>query len=270
VPDNAYNVGSLNILDVQAGPLRQLPPINGKSRVGNYAAFSADGSRLAIATETELYVIELGDDTLRKIATLTPRDRLAGPGAWLPDGRRLALYAVDGCLQPPCDERALGQRSFQSYYLDAQTGQPASGPNLSRAKGLAARMLGWQRDGDAVVAVYSPEKDAQWQAEDTYWSETDWWTVGGVQLMEFRVDGSQRRLVELPSSALFVEVPAELLDRFGGPSRNAVEGAVRAVLAWYWPVGQVGELCLLAVIAIAVFVWRRRRRRQPSATGSAV
>ncbi|GIH02014.1 hypothetical protein Rhe02_00810 [Rhizocola hellebori] len=270
VPDRPQWVGSLRLLDVQTGELRQLPPVNGRARAGNYAAFSADGARLAIATETDLYVIGLGDSSWRKLATLSSRDRIAGPGAWLPDGSRIAVYYIGGCEEPPCDETQLSQRLFQVEYLDAQTGQPTAGPQLAPAMGLAARMLGWQRDGDAVVAVYSPEMDAVRRTGDTYWSETDWWTVGGVELLEFRADGSRHRLVELPASALFVEVPADLLDRFGGPSPTVFEGAVRIVLAVYWPVGQVGELCLVIVIASVVTGWRRRRRRQRNVTGNEV
>jgi hypothetical protein len=270
VSDDASGERNLRLLDVGTGALRQLAPISGEAREGNYAAFSPDGTRLAIATETSLDVIDLRDGATRKLATLTARHRIAGPGAWLPDGQRLAVYYIGGCEEGrQCNERELSQRLFQIEYLDAATGQTTSGPKLAPAEGLAARLLGWQSDGDAVVAVYSPEAGAVKMLDDINWSETDWWTVGGVELKEFRADGSQHRLVSLPSSALFVEVPTNLLDRFGGPSPSFVEGAIRDALAVYWPVGQVGEVCLLVVLTMVVLAWRRRRRRrQLSSTGS--
>ncbi|HZM83135.1 MAG TPA: hypothetical protein VFC19_46075 [Candidatus Limnocylindrales bacterium] len=254
--------GALHLLEVNSGSLRPLPRIRGAKRAGNFAAFSPDGTRIAIATETELSVVGVRDGSLRTLATLSSRDRLAGPGAWLPDGKRLAMYYVGGCEEPPCTETRLAQRLFQIEYRDADTGQPTNGPAIAPAQGLAARLLGWQRDGDAVVAVYSPEDGATRQEGDTNWSETDWWTVGGVELKEFGAGGGQRRLVSLPSSALFVEVPANLLDSFGGPSPSLVEGGLRAVLAFYWPVGQVCELFVLMVLVIVVIVRYRKRLRR--------
>jgi len=260
-----YRIGSLGLLDVGTGRTRSLPEIRGRMRMGNVAAFSPDGTRLAVATEDALYVVDLGRDTLVRLADLTEHDRLAGPGAWLPDGQRIAMYSMSGCADgESCDETALGQRRFQIRYLDAGTGQPAQGPPLAVARGLAARLLGWQRNGAAVVAVYSPEAGLRKPAGDPSWSETDWWAVGGVELMRFATDGSQRRLVDLPGSALFVDVPANLLDRFGGPSPSRLEGALRWLLALYWPAGQVAELVVVVVgLAVGLSLWRRRRRRGP-------
>jgi hypothetical protein len=259
-----YVIGTLRLLDVRTGRTQSLPEIRGRMRMGNLTAFSPDGTRLAVATEDALYIVDLGRNTLVRLADLTERDRLAGPGAWLPDGQRIALYSMTGCADgESCDEAALRQRQFQVRYLDPDTAAPAPGPGLAPARGMAARLLGWQRDGAAVVAVYSPEAGLRRPADDSSWSETDWWTVGGVELMRFATDGSQRRLVDLPGSALFVDVPASLLDRFGGPSPSRLVGGVRGLLALYWPAGQVAELLVAAVgLIVGLSRWRRRRRRR--------
>lgn len=257
--DAVYTVGRLHLLDLRTGRTRALPEIKGQIRDGNVAAFSPDGTRLAVATKDALYMVDLAAGTLARLAGFTVRDRIAGPGAWLPDGRRIATYTVDGCLEDrACTESDLGRRLFRIRYLDAATGQAVDGPELAPARGLAVRMLGWQRDGDAVVAVYPPEHGAALDPTDPYWSETDWWAVGGVRLAEFRPDGSQHNLVDLPDSALFVDVPADLLDRFGGPSRSRLEGGARWLLSRYWPLGQMGVL--LVAVALLVIGLKLRRR----------
>jgi len=256
-------IGSLRLLSVRTGQVRSLPDIRGRMREGNVAAFSPDGTRLVLATADALYLVDPARDAVVRLAGLTARDRLAGPGAWLPDGRRIALYSMSGCTDDEsCDETGLGSREFHVRYLDADTGQPAAGPPLPPARGQAARLLGWQRDGAAVVAVYSPEAGVRMSAHDPNWSETDWWAVGGVELMRFGADGARRRLVDLPGSALFVDVPANLLDRFGGPSPSRLEGAARWLLALYWPAGQVAEALVVAVAGVILARWLRRRSRR--------
>ncbi|MFI6228455.1 hypothetical protein ACIBCR_14225 [Micromonospora echinospora] len=254
--------GELRLLDLTTGRSRPLPGVPGLRRTGDIASFSPDGSRIAVATGEALYVVDVAGNTLRKLADLTAADRLAGGGAWLPDGGRIALYTVDRCVgDAACAEESLRDRLFRLWYVDVDDGQPTDGPKLAPARGLAARVLGWQRDGAAVVATYEPEKGLVKAANDPNWSDLDWWAVGGVELAAFRSDGSRHRLVDLPESALFVEVPAGLLDSFGGPAPSRIEGALRWLLALYWPLGQVVELLVVLVAVIGVVVrWRQRRR----------
>lgn len=255
--------GKLRLLDLRTGRTRPLPDVPGLRRVGDFAAFSPDGTRLAVATPTALYVVDVAANSLRRLADLTVADRFVGPGAWLPDGERIAVFSVDGCQGgTACDEAGLRGRLFHVRYLAVGDGRPAGGPGLAPARGLAARVLGWQRDGAAVVAVYQPEQGLVKVADDPNWSDTDWWNVGDVELLAFRPDGSRHRLVELPESALFVEVPADLLDSFGGPAPSRAEGEVRLLLAWYWPLGQVVVLLVVLVTGLGVTVWWRRRRRR--------
>ncbi|TDC39410.1 hypothetical protein E1211_04390 [Micromonospora sp. 15K316] len=257
-------LGRLSLLDPATAALRQLPQISGTYRPGNLAAFSADGSRLAVATSDALHIVDLAAGTTRTLIALTPRDRLAGPGAWLPDGDRIAVWSMGDCEDGGgCDEQRLARRPIRIGYLDARTGAPATGPTLPPAQGLAARLLGWQRDGDAVVAEYQPEKRLTKRPDDQLWSETGWTQVGAVELREFRPDGSRPELVELPSGALFVDVPADLLDSFGGPSPSWPEGAVRRLLALWWPLGQflVALVGLVTLVAGWRMIARRRRAR---------
>ncbi|MBY8874153.1 hypothetical protein K7640_20200 [Micromonospora sp. PLK6-60] len=257
-------LGGLNLLDLATGRVRALPRIDEEFRLGNLAAFSPDGARLAVATVDALYVVETAGMTVRRIATLTPAERLAGPGAWSPDGTRLAMWTMGDCEDgTTCDERRLARRAIRPGWRDATTGAVVDGPRLPAARGLAARLLGWQGDGDAVVVEYQPEAGLTREPDNPRWSETDWWAVGSVTLTELRRDGSRHRLVDLPGSALFVDVPAGLLDSFGGPSPSRVEGAVRWLLALWWPLGQFVLLLVAAVVAgSGLRRWRRRTRRR--------
>jgi hypothetical protein len=260
---NENGLGHLRLLDLQTGQARELPRIPGRFRVGHFAAFSPDSARIAVAVERSLYVVNLADNSLREVAPLTEQDRLAGPGAWLPDGKRLAVYRFDGCEQESvCDSQALANRVFRIRYLDADTNLPATGPELAPAIGMVARLLGWQRDGAAVVSVHFPEPSAVKRRDNPYWSETEHWTVRSVELSRFPAGGGQpSRLVDLPSGAQYVDVPHELMDSFGGPSRSAAEGTLRWLLTLYWPVGVLEAMALVvAVVAVVLFVRRRRRR----------
>jgi hypothetical protein len=261
-------LGRMSLLDPATAARRQLPQISGSFHPGNLAAFSPDGSRLAVATTDALHIVDLTSGTTRTLGALTPRDRLAGPGAWLPDGDRIAMWSIGDCEDGgSCDEGRLAQRKIRISYRYTRTGAPAIGPALPPAQGLAARLLGWQRDGDAVVSEYKPEKGLTKRPDDHLWSETGWSEVGAVKLREFRPDGSRPELVELPSSASFVDVPADLLDSFGGPSPSWPEGAVRRLLAIWWPLGQF----LVALVGLVVLVasWRViARRRQTRLRGA--
>jgi hypothetical protein len=265
VGGNGNRLGPIGLLDLGSGAIRPLADIDGNWHPGNVTAFSPDGSLVAVASKTALHIIETATGAVRRVAPLSVHDRLAGPGAWLPDGRRIALYTVQGCgvTGGSCSEDALNQRRFQVRYLDAETGAADTGPALADANGIGLRMLGWQADGDAVVAVYRSQEGQSQETGGDYWSETGWWEVGGVELREFRLDGAANKLIELPDSALFVDVPAELLDSFGGPAPSRVEGAVRQVLATAWPVGQIGVLLALgASWLLGRGLWRRLRGRR--------
>ncbi|MGW0433553.1 hypothetical protein ACWDV4_13575 [Micromonospora sp. NPDC003197] len=260
LPDPEVRQLQLRLLDLVTGTVRELPKIRGSYRPGNFVAFSPDGAQVAVATQDAIHIVELNQAPVRKLAPLSPADRLAGPGAWLPDGTRIATYTADTCEDgTTCDGSDLRRRSWRISYLDVQSGTLAAGPTLPSARGLAARMLGWQDDGDAVVAVYQPGKGVVKESDDKHWAETDWWTVGGVELLEFRSDGSRQRLVDLPGNVLFVDVPAQLLNSFGGPSASWPEGMLRRLLAVAWPFGQCFLLALVVMLLLGS--WQHYRRR---------
>lgn len=265
VGGNDNRLGPIGLLDLDSGAIRPLADIDGRWHAGNVTAFSPDGSLLAVASKTALHIIETATGSVRRIVPLSEHDRLAGPGAWLPGGKRIALYTVGGCgvTGGSCSEDALSRRRFDLRYVDAETGADAAGPALAPVNGIGVRMLGWQADGDAVVAVYRPQEGQSQETGGLHWSETGWWEVGGVELREFRPGGAANKLIELPDSALFVDVPAELLDSFGGPALSRVEGTVRRILAVAWPIGQIGVLLAVgAVWLIGRGVWRRLRGRR--------
>ncbi|GGM55928.1 hypothetical protein GCM10011608_45960 [Micromonospora sonchi] len=113
--------------------------------------------------------------------------RLAGKGAWSPDGRALALVA---------DQRFSSTVSF----VDATSGKP-TGAALPTQEGVATqRLLGWHPDGAAVVAAYLPERDAPatFDIRDEDNHPTNFAAVRRVELRALTPAGAARTLLSPP------------------------------------------------------------------------
>lgn len=217
------------------------------------AAFSPDGGRVAVQVGDTLHLVDVADSSRRRHVELGSRRMLAGGGAWLPDGRRLAILDMADCVTG-CDDPALHPHAYQVRYLEADSGVEVPGPPLDDVVGVRPRLLGWQADGDAVVVEPGLNGGS-----------------GGVELIALRPGGGRSRLVDLPAEAQDVDVPRDLVGAgaFGGPSPSVVEGRLREVLAPVTPVvlalgpGLVVPLfLLLAVVVSMVSLIRRRRRRR--------
>jgi hypothetical protein len=118
-------------------------------------AFSPDGTRVAFSVAGTLRLVD-DRGTTQWTVSLPDGYRLAGGGAFTPDGRRIALvHAL------PCHEPCAGARPWAVTYVDSTDGAAVSGPSLPTIMAAQIRAVGWSpaRDGERsglVVVRYLP------------------------------------------------------------------------------------------------------------------
>ncbi|WP_406071857.1 TolB family protein [Micromonospora sp. NBC_01638] len=215
------------------------------------AAWSPDGDVLAVAGPPDvpasvaerqrLVVVDPDGGDPRWQVDLGDRRMLAGPAAWHPDGRRIALLAFDGCAGPRCTGEQAAARSMRIEFLDATTGQAVGQPLPVSAS--TSRIVGWRGDDPVVQQVSGTE-----QGEDRR-------TI----LAALPPGGGREVLVTAPAGSTDLTVPGDLLARaaFGGPERRP---SPFAAPLWFYL-----TLAVPTLLAVALLV-RRLRRRQGSAT----
>ncbi|WP_432837725.1 hypothetical protein [Dactylosporangium sp. CA-092794] len=225
------------------------------------AAFAPDGrgfvaTRPAAGGGTELRGYDAAGQRLWS-RDLGDRRRLAGAGAYTPDGSAVALLSVDGCADTKeCDHDQLAARRWQVSYVDAATGADREGPALPAVTGPAVRALGWH--GDTLVVVqYELEDDIRQEPDDTGWAETR-----HVRVLALRPDGTAGVVLDPPAGVSSIDIAQDLLGdgRFGGPV------PAPAALPARWSVVAQGALFLLVPVllatAAAVVILRAIRRRR--------
>ncbi|MFI5925118.1 hypothetical protein ACIA3K_03960 [Micromonospora sp. NPDC051543] len=195
------------------------------------------------AERQRLVVVDPTGGAPRWQVDLGDRRILAGPAAWHPDGRRLALLAFDGCAGPRCTSEQIAARTWRVEFLDAATGQ-AVGTALP-AGASASGILGW-RGADPVVR---------------YVSDTEQDTDRRAILAALSPDGRREVLVTTPVGSTDLMVPGDLLIRaaFGGPEPRP---SPFAASLWVY-------LTLAAPTLLALILVLRRVRRRRAASGPA-
>ncbi len=112
------------------------------------AAFSPDGSQLAVEQSGGITVVDLQDGNRR---SLEVDGVLAGPAAWSPDGRLLAVTTVEPVSAPPGVD-APGSPTGLSF-VDAG-GRDASVPDaLPLDLSGPGRVLGWAGDAEVLTVL---------------------------------------------------------------------------------------------------------------------
>ncbi|GGO16671.1 hypothetical protein [Micromonospora parathelypteridis] len=232
-------------------------PYRGTEQVvaaGTSAAFAAgawspDGDLVAVAGPPDpaalvaerqrLVVVDPAGGSIRWQVDLGDRRRLAGPAAWHPDGRRIALLAFDGCAGPGCTPEQTAARTRRIEFLDAGTGQAVGQPLPVSAS--TSNIVGWR--GDDPIVQQSMAAD---RGEDR-----------GAILAALSTDGGRDVLVTAPAGSTDLAVPGDLLTRaaFGGPERRP---SPFAAPLWFYL-----TLTVPALLAVALLVrrWRRRESR---------
>ncbi|MET7672476.1 hypothetical protein [Micromonospora luteifusca] len=198
-----------------------------------------------VAERQRLVVVDPADDSPRWQVDLGDRRTLAGPAAWHPDGRRIALLAFDGCAGPGCTPEQTAARTLRIEFLDASTGR-AVGQPLPVASSTST-IVGWR--GDDPIVQQSIAVD---QGEDRR-----------AVLAALSPGGGREVLVTAPAGSTSLAVPGDLLTRaaFGGPERRP---SPFAAPLWFYL-----TLTVPALLALALLVRRQRRRRESHPTPSA-
>ncbi len=239
----------VGLVDVASGRFTELVPVTGGSLrrpvPGYSAAYSRDGHHLAIQVDERITLIDDGVPT--GSFAVPAGSRLAGKGAWSPDGRALALVA---------DQRFSSTVSF----VDATSGKP-TGAALPAQEGVTTqRLLGWRPDGAAVVAAYLPEPDvpATFDVRDEDDHPTNFAAVRRVELRALTPAGAARTLLSPPDQVLAIDVADDALAsgavRPGGPApvwpaAPSIAAAAVALLL----------LPLVGLVGLVVLLMRRRR-----------
>ncbi|MDG4823836.1 hypothetical protein O7635_18425 [Asanoa sp. WMMD1127] len=244
VPDNdPEKPDDLVAVDMRTGARRYVAV--GRLNSYNVAAWSPDGSRIAVEgpfgrgdTGRRLSVMDARTGApIWTEDNAAPWRRLAGRGAWTPDGQLLAMLAAEGCEQR-CDLVDETAHRWRLELVDVNTGNVVTAP--VPIEGVPGDVVGW-RDGRDAVLTYAP-------------SRADYYHRNLVAL---RPDGVVETLVETPTRVSGVEVPDDLL-RAGAFGGARPEPSPWAAPAWAYLV--VAAPCLLA-LWIVRRVRRRRQRR---------
>lgn len=199
------------------------------------AAMLAERQRLVVVDPTNgspRWQVELGD-----------RRMLAGPAAWQPDGRRIALLAFDGCAGLGCTVDQTAARTWRIEFLDAATGRAVGQPLPVSAS--TTQIVGWRGSDPVVKQAIEADDDEDRQAV----------------LAALSPGGGREVLVTGPPGSTDLAVPGELLARaaFGGPDRRP---SPFAAPLWFY-------LALAVPTLLAVALAVRRLRRRGVASGAA-
>jgi hypothetical protein len=208
-------------------------------------AFAPDGRHVVLQISGELRIVDLATRTQRTLVRLGADQLLAGPGAWRGDGSIAVWYWVS----LPNVPTLLSSMS----YVDSSSGAEVDGPQLYRFGAVGARLLGWRSNGDAVVLRDEPVGDSAPAAQPLS-------PPGGRAELVGVNATSVYPLVDLPGGTNRVDVAAQLLDRFGGPSPS-ISYRLGDWLRTH-VTDLVGLAAVIAVVTGTVVLRRRFRRRR--------
>jgi len=167
------------------------------------AAFSPDGTKVAVSYSGQLKVLRIDDGSTMLGKGLPPGVGLADPAAWTPDGHSIALIAKQACYSG-CERDALGVTvRWQLSYLNLSDPQLTivEQPHPSRV-GSPYAVTGWV-GGDPVLAIYG--------GDDPDYSSS---------LARLKSDGTLETLAKVDTS--WLQVPQDVIEqgRFGGAPRG--------------------------------------------------
>ncbi|MEU4424910.1 hypothetical protein AB0F81_30185 [Actinoplanes sp. NPDC024001] len=239
---------ALRLLDVTTGEHRVVHPLSALSALHGWtAAFSPDGSRLAFQLEDRIRVVQADGGGEPVDYEIPEGARLAGKGAWQPDGRGLLVVAGEEC---DCGAYPI-RWTVATVPLGAG---PA--PSWTVDGAFAVRVLGWWA-GKPVAAEYSAvdgTTPALFTDEQSQWGLTTQDDIQSVRLVEL---GTGRVLLEPGGEAESIDVADSVLaaaaTRAGDPVLIDADFPLEA------PLVLLG-VSTSALIVLRAGEWARRRR----------
>ncbi|SCL56084.1 hypothetical protein GA0070606_2546 [Micromonospora citrea] len=230
------------------------------------AAVTRDGGALAVQVRNEVWLTRVADagadGTAAPYLKLSVGDgRLAGPGAWLPDGQSVAVVLRTVCGRCPGPVPTY-RRSWQLAVPPWSTA--SSFPAVDSATFL--QVLGWRSADEAVALVGVPGPDAVNHPDEHDIASSPYHEPGtvAVQVVLLRRGAAAPEVLwRTPDGVTELSVAADL----------AVDGAVRTAgepdfgppPSWLVALGLAGVTLLVAAGVGLVGVRRRRRRARPAA-----
>ncbi|MBY8872135.1 hypothetical protein K7640_09820 [Micromonospora sp. PLK6-60] len=248
---------TLGLVDLASGRFTSVAELAPDTSVPGWSvAFAPDGRTLAYQTGQQIVVADPGGP-VRSRFPVPAGTRIAGKGAWTPDGAGLTLVTQRRCCAGD------GYRSrWQLQVVDPATGGERAGPRLPEQAGLLAlRLLGWTPDGAAAVARYRP-----WPGEAVVGFDAEYGITDGVwqtDVVALSPAGPPRTLltsgervaegIDVADHALAGNLthPGRLPAGGLGPQYRAYLGVGLSVLVAVAGLGVLG----------AAWILRRRRRR---------
>ena len=228
------------LVNVSNGRWQRLGDVDRSGLVGGFnLAFAPDGRRLAYQVGDRLTVMDLDRD--EQIVRTVPADvRLAGKGAWTPDGTTLMMVRRDP------------NRSWQLVAQDPVSGVTREVGWTGGTDLTALRLIGWGPDGDPVVVAFRVEPSVPPEVRDRATPETAYQVVHSIKVLSLPRVGAPRTLLTAPHNLMSIDVADQVIAggrvRPGNPPR-------------YGPLTGVSALLVLGAATLAVHLFRRRRWR---------
>jgi hypothetical protein len=233
VVDASGGGSSIGLVDVPDGAYRRLGEMDRNySLRGFEAAFAPDGLRWAYQEGSAIAVVD------RELNTQARWDvgaaRLAGKGAWAPDGSVMTVLATGGHWLLKSWSRATGALTGRQWTVDGDF--------------TAVRLIGWSA-GQPVVVVFRREPTAPVQTEP----DTSYQAVHSIEVWRLTAGGHDV-LVRAPHNLMSIDIADTVIA--GGRMRAAAPP-------------RFGPLSVLLPVALvaggALFIRRRVRDRRRAA-----
>ncbi|MEU4640034.1 hypothetical protein [Micromonospora sp. NPDC023814] len=231
------------------------------------AAVAPDGGALAVQVRDEVWLARVADagadgtaEPYRKLPV--GNGRLAGPGAWSPNGWRVAVLERSTCENCPVPSYP---RSWQLVTHNLTVFPVGDGPAFPEVRSATfVQVLGWRSADEAVALVGVPGPDAVDRPDEHDIARSPYFEPGttAVQLVLLRRGAAAPEvLFRTPAGVTELAVAADL----------AVDGAVRKSgepdfgppPPWLVALGLAGVALLVAVASVLVGARRRRATAIP-------
>lgn len=156
------SVPSLFRLDTRTGKVTKVANLTrtDASFDGWIAAYSPDGTRLAVQAANTITIY--GKAGVVSQFPVPAQARIAGKGAWTPNGKAIELAVPSKCTE--CYNDVTGAKywlypaTWQMYAVNSITGD-RQGPTYGIDDIITIRMLGWWPDGHPIVEGRYPSAD---------------------------------------------------------------------------------------------------------------
>lgn len=240
VVDNIQADDTLGIVQLSDGVFRPLASPGGEwwRDMALGVALSPTGDRLAYQAGTEIAVVRVEDGVRLGVFRLPPGERLAGRGAWTPDGAALMIGSPSGA-------------DWRFHGVSPADGTPVAGRPLPRLDGAAAgRVLGWRPDGSVVAVAYEAavSDDPDFTAFEA---------LAGIRVVTLTPDELRERpFLDVPPGIRAVDIAAGALATTAPPVEAPLWPPARA-----WSLA--ATLLLIAAAGFTTSVQRRRRLAPP-------